>query len=91
VKLALEVFELVNRIGPIFSPCAPKRAQALLMRYGVLDDDGADALSMGERHAEADGSPIVLHEENILRYPELGRQLVHHAREIVERVFKAGR
>ena len=66
-EVGLEVLELVGRIRPILPARFPERAQALFVRNRVLDDDGADALRVGERHAEANGPAIVLHEQNVVR------------------------
>src|SRR4051812_13109688 len=90
-EVSLEVGELVGRSRPIFFACLPKRAKTLLVRGCVLDDEGADAFRMGERHAKANGSAVVLHEQNIARDAELRCEFIHHAREIVERVFEGRR
>ena len=90
-EVGLELFELVDRIRPILPARFPERAQALFMSNRVLDDDGTDALRMGERHAESNGPTIVLHEQNIACDAEPCCEFIHHAREIVERVVEARR
>src|ERR1700722_20366647 len=68
-EVGLEVLEFAVRICPIFLACLPKRAQPLFMRDRVLNDDGANALWIAERHAKTDRPAIILHEQNVVRDP----------------------
>ena len=90
-EIGLEVFELVGRIRPILPVCLPKRAQSLLMGNGVLDNHRANALRVGNRHAKADRTAIILHEQNVVRDAEPGGEFDHHARKVVESIFESRR
>src|SRR5437764_482037 len=39
----------------------PIRAQAFVVRHSVLDDERLDPLRMGQGHAEANGTAVILH------------------------------
>ncbi len=56
------------------------------MRDGVLDDDRRHALRVLERHAEADGTAVVVHVERVAGETELPCEAVDDGRDVVERV-----
>ena len=76
-EVGLEVLELLGWIRPILPARFPERAQALFVGDCVLDDDGTDALRVGERHPESNGPAIVLHEQDMVCDPKLGGELTH--------------
>jgi len=90
-EVGLEVLAFAGRIRPVLPAGIPERAQTLLMRNRVLDDDAAYAFGVGERQAETDRPSVVLHEQDVVRDRECCRKLVHHACEVVESIFEAGR
>src|SRR5689334_15202208 len=90
-KVGFEILKLVDWIRPVLLARLPEPAQALFVSNRVLDDGAADALRVGKRHAKANRSPVVLHEQHMVCDPKPRSKLAHHAREIVEGIFKARR
>ena len=73
-------------VGPEGAARLPVRAEPLVVRDRVLDDERLHALRMCERHAEADGPAVVVHVERVARQPERLREPVHELGDVVERV-----
>jgi hypothetical protein len=53
---------------------------------GVLNDQRLDALRMGQRHAKADRTAVILQVERVTREPERFGEAIHDRGEMVERV-----
>src|SRR5450432_16291 len=57
-------------IGPKSPPRLPDRAQALVVRDSILDDETLDSIRMGQGHAKTHGAAVILHVKRVAREPK---------------------
>ena len=56
------------------------------MSDGVLDDEVLDPFGMGQDHAKADWSAVVLHVQRVMRKAERFGEMIHHVGDVIEGV-----
>jgi hypothetical protein len=77
-------------IGPEGSSRFPQRAQALIVRHRVLDDERLDPVRISQRHPKTHGAAIVLHVKRIARKPECFGEALHDLGAVVEGIGEFG-
>src|SRR5207302_8628233 len=73
-------------VGPKGPTRPPDRAQALVMRHSILDDETLGSVRMGQGHAKTHGAAVILHVKRVAREPKSFGEVTHGFGDVIERV-----
>ena len=60
------------------------------MRNRILNDKSLHPLRVCQRHAETNGTAVILHVKRVAREPERFGEVIHDLRIVIKRVRKLG-